>query len=109
MVRDQSIFAFESGTARWRLLQGEITVRHQPLVHANAAIHSLCAMIGDHKDIGRGVGKFEQFTDFAVDFLVVIMDRVLEFVSGLIEAVGGSMLSQSAWWMRSVPISTIIK
>ena len=43
-------------------------------------------MVGDHQHGRRVIGKREQPADFTVHFLVVITNRILKFVAGLVEA-----------------------
>ena len=43
-------------------------------------------VIGDDQHIRLRVGKLQEFADLAIDFLVVVVNRVLEFVTGLVES-----------------------
>ena len=66
--------------------ESQVAICEQPLVNADAAIHPLGAVIGDHQHGRRVIGKREQLADFTVHFSVVVTNRILKFVAGLVEA-----------------------
>ena len=69
--------------------RGQQALTTEPLVDADAAVESLRAVVGEHEDDGVLVGVLEELPDEPVDVAVVVEDRALVRVAGLVLSVLG--------------------